>query len=106
MFHVIGRKALQWKKYVYSEDPSEQGLNPLIRPVEKDCALWLEDKGRLKKEDQQYGEWLRTDQVRPFKKTVVVVFDCSHVPCYWKKGPSMEKNTSTAKTPMNKVLIP
>ena len=29
--------------------------------VEKDYALWLEGKGRLKKEDQQYGEWLRTD---------------------------------------------
>nr|POE73345.1 hypothetical protein CFP56_40670 [Quercus suber] len=63
-------------------------------------------KGRLKKEDQQYGEWLEVDHVRPFRKTVVVVFDSSHVPYYWKKGPLMEKNTSTAKTPMNKVVVP
>ena len=31
---------------------------------ERDCEVWLQGKGRLKKEDQQYGEWLYADSVR------------------------------------------
>ena len=35
--------------------------------------MWLSGKGNLKKEDQQYGDWRRVEQVRPFRKSVVVV---------------------------------
>ena len=35
--------------------------------------MWLWVKGTLKKEDQQYGDWHRAEQVRPFCKFVVVV---------------------------------
>ncbi|KAK7815420.1 hypothetical protein CFP56_001593 [Quercus suber] len=30
---------------------------------ERDCAVWLQAKGKLRKEDQQYGEWLQVDPV-------------------------------------------
>ena len=40
---------------------------------ERDCEVWLRGKGNLKKEDQQYGDWRRAEQVRPFRKFVVVV---------------------------------
>ena len=30
---------------------------------ERDCEVWLRGKGRLKREDQQYGEWMRAEQV-------------------------------------------
>ena len=33
--------------------------------------MWLWGKGNLKKEDQQYGDWRRAEQV--FRKSVVVV---------------------------------
>ena len=31
---------------------------------ERDCEMWLRAKGNLKREDQQYGEWMRAKQVR------------------------------------------
>jgi len=40
---------------------------------ERDCEVWIQWKGRLKKEDQQYGEWLRANPVRHTQKTIVVV---------------------------------
>nr|POF18250.1 hypothetical protein CFP56_12477 [Quercus suber] len=30
---------------------------------ERDCAVWLQAKGKLRKKDQQYGEWLQVDPV-------------------------------------------
>ena len=31
---------------------------------ERDCEVWFRGKGSLKKNEQQYGEWLRVDLVR------------------------------------------
>ena len=35
---------------------------------ERDCEVWLRGKGNLKKEEQQYGDWLRAKLVRNTKK--------------------------------------
>ena len=40
---------------------------------ERNCDVWLRGKGRLKKEEQQYRDWLRADPVRHTRKTMVVV---------------------------------
>ena len=68
---------------------------------ERDCEVWLRGKGNLKKEEQQYGDWLRAKLVRNTKKkkkkTVVVVFGSSCGKPLWKKGPAMEKNQPIPK---------
>ena len=35
--------------------------------------MWLCSKGRLRKEDQQYGDWLRADSVRVVRKTLATI---------------------------------
>ena len=40
---------------------------------ERDCPMWLRGKGTLKKDDQQYGEWMRAEQFRQTRKSVAVV---------------------------------
>ena len=44
---------------------------------ERDYAVWLQGKGKLRKEDQQYGEWLRADMVRHTRKSVAVISGAS-----------------------------
>ena len=52
---------------------------------EKDCELWLRDKGRLRKEDQQYGEWLQADSVRAIRKSVATISGAARSKVPWKK---------------------
>ena len=59
--------------------------------------MWLQGKGRLKKEDQQYREWLYADSVRHMRKSVVVVHGSSRGALKWKKGPAMLKKQSSSK---------
>ena len=40
---------------------------------DKDCSLWLQSKGSLKVDDQQFGQWLHATQFNPLRKTVVDV---------------------------------
>lgn len=64
---------------------------------ERDCEVWIQWKGRLEKEDQQYGEWLCANPVRHTRKTVVVVSGSSRGAPLWKKGPTMEKRQPITK---------
>nr|POE70498.1 uncharacterized protein CFP56_22898 [Quercus suber] len=54
---------------------------------ERDCEVWLCGKGKLRREDQQYGEWLRADPIRPSCKTVAVITGAarSRAP-WWRKN--------------------
>ena len=62
----------------------------------------MRGKGFLRKEEQQYGEWLRAEPLRVTRKTVVVVLGTSRSQAPWwrkrdsKKGPSKE-NVETSK---------
>ena len=40
---------------------------------DRDYEMWLCSKGRLRKEDQQHGDWLRADSVRVVRKTVATI---------------------------------
>jgi len=62
---------------------------------ESDCDVWLRGKGRLKKEEQQYGEWLRADLVCHTRKTLVVVSSRARGKPSWKKGPAMAQKQPT-----------
>ena len=62
-----------------------------VSHVEKDCEVWLKGKGYFKKEDQQYGEWLRVEPLWQNRKSVVVVSGSKRGLLAWKKGPGNPK---------------
>ena len=54
---------------------------------ERDYEVWLRGRRKLRREDQQYGEWLRVELIRQGRKTVVVISGKAHQqPLWWKKG--------------------
>ena len=59
--------------------------------IEKDCEMWLTSREKLRKEDQQFGNWLCTEQFKPFRKSVVVIAGSACGPSKWKKDPSVPK---------------
>lgn len=57
--------------------------------------MWLQGKGKLKKEDQQYREWLRADMVRHTRKSVAVISGASRSQApWWRKQTGMLKKPS------------
>ena len=50
----------------------------------------------MKKENQQYGEWLRADPFKQNRKTVVVVSGRDRGDTMWRKGPAKQNLSSTA----------
>ena len=71
---------------------------------ERDYEVWLRGKGSLRKEEQQYGEWLRAESLRGTRKTVVVVSGTSRSQAPWwrkrdsNKGPSKENADNFKET--------
>jgi hypothetical protein len=47
---------------------------------ERDCELWLRNKGVMNKAEQQYGAWLRADVEKPVRRVEVKVAGRSNVP--------------------------
>ena len=68
---------------------------------ERDCEVWLKGKGSLKKDEQQYGEWLRANPLRQSRKTIVVEPGTSRGAKSWKKGPAIGKNQPTHTSSSN-----
>ena len=60
---------------------------------ERDCEVWLRGNGFLRKEDKQYGEWLRAEPVRASRKTVVVVPSTSRSQAPWWRKKDSNKGT-------------
>ena len=66
---------------------------------ERDCEIWLRGKGSLKREEQQYGEWMRAEQVRQTRKSVAVILGSSRSQAPWGrkfKSPSGSGNEHSA----------
>ena len=63
---------------------------------ERECEEWLRGRGKLSKDDQQYGEWLQAESVRQSKKTVAVILGrkCNQPP-WWRKGQPGQGNKSS-----------
>ena len=57
---------------------------------EKDYEMWLRNKGRLRKEDQQYGEWLRADSVRAIHKSVATIPRAARSKVPWQKQSNIQ----------------
>ncbi len=55
---------------------------------EKDCEMWLKHKGELRREEQQYGAWLRASVEKPVRRIEIKVEGRSNVP-RWGQQPSV-----------------
>ena len=63
---------------------------------ERDCEVWLRGWGKLSRDDQQYGEWLRAESIRQSKKTVAVISGRKqNQPPWWRKGQLSQGNESS-----------
>ena len=51
----------------------------------KECKVWLRGKGQLKREEQQYTDWMRANSVRITRKTVIVISRSSRNQAPWQK---------------------
>ena len=60
--------------------------------------MWLRGNGYLRKEDKQYGEWLRAEPVRASHKTVVVVPSTSRSQAPWWRKKDSNKGTPKENT--------
>ncbi|KAK7828873.1 hypothetical protein CFP56_029862 [Quercus suber] len=57
--------------------------------------MWLQGKGKLRKEDQQYGDWLRADMVRHTRRSIAVISGASRSQTpWWRKQFGMMKKPS------------
>ena len=50
---------------------------------ERDCEVWLRGRGKLRREDQQYGEWLRAKHIRQGRKMIVIISGKAHQQPLW-----------------------
>ena len=82
-------KQVGWVGFRYERLPNFCYWCGKVTNSERDCALWLRSKGGLRKEDQQFGEWLRVDSIRGVGKFVTVIIGASRIQApWWRKSGS------------------
>ena len=82
-------KQVGWVGFRYERLPNFCYWYGRVTNGERDCALWLRSKGNLRKEDQQFGEWLRVDSIRGVRKSITVIADASRTQApWWRKSGS------------------
>jgi hypothetical protein len=79
---------------------------------ERDCEMWLRNKGKMNKEEQQYGAWLRADVEKPVRRVEVKVAGRSNVPQWGqqmyggsKVSPEFSENTVHGSTGVNETVL-
>ena len=60
--------------------------------------VWLSGKGNLRKEDQQFSEWLRADSIRLAKKSVTIILGSSRSQAPWWRKPGSKVHSSTGQS--------
>ncbi|XP_065621980.1 uncharacterized protein At4g02000-like [Quercus suber] len=65
---------------------------------EKECELWLRSKGGLKKDEQQFGDWMRAEMIRSSRKSVAVIPGRARSQVPWWRKPSNKEKTSTTNS--------
>ena len=98
-------KHIGWALLKFERLPNFCNWCGRVNHVEKDCEVWFTGRKKLRKEDQQFGDWFRAEQFRSFRKSVVVVAGSSCGPSKWKKGPSVPKEQALGSTLVRDVSL-
>ncbi|XP_050290323.1 uncharacterized protein LOC126728565 [Quercus robur] len=61
----FGSQESLWVNFMYERLPIFCYWCGKLNHDDKDCVLWINSKGSLRKEDQQYGVWLRASTKKP-----------------------------------------
>ena len=79
------RKLVGWVGLKYEQLPNFCYLCGIVGHGDRDCEVWLRGKGRLRREDQHYGDWLRAEATRVTRKSVAVIAGASRSQAPWMK---------------------
>lgn len=62
---------------------------------ERECEVWLKGKGMLRRDDQQYGDWLQAEPFWPSRKTVATISGRVRTQAsWWRKSTSRDQSSS------------
>ena len=89
-------KQLGWVGLKYERLPNFCYWCARLTHGERKCEIWLKGKGSQKKDEQQFGDWMRAEPIRSSRKSIVVISGRArnNAP-WWKKSGSKEKTPST-----------
>jgi len=62
-----------WVSFKYERMPNLCYWCRRLTHYDKECSTWLKRKGTLRKNDQQFGSWLRANTPNLAKKTIIYV---------------------------------
>uniref|UniRef100_A0A2N9GDF4 Reverse transcriptase domain-containing protein n=1 Tax=Fagus sylvatica TaxID=28930 RepID=A0A2N9GDF4_FAGSY len=81
-----------WIAFKYERLPNFCYWCGLLTHGDRECEKWLRSKGSLRREDQQYGAWLRASVERPIRRVEVKVIGRSEVHRWGKSYQSSEQH--------------
>ena len=107
-----GRKAMLaggkeiWISFKYERLPNFCYWCGMLTHGDRDCDRWLRNKGTLRREEQQYGAWLRAGVDRPIRRVKVKVAGRSNIPWWSKESEQKLMETSSATSPSGGGAVP
>ncbi len=81
-----------WISFRYERLPNLCYWCGLLTHGERDCEKWLRSKGPLRREEQQYGPWMRASVEKPIRRVEVKVASRSDIPRWGKTQIHDEKS--------------
>ena len=92
-------KQIGWVGLKYERLPNFCYWCGRLSHVERDCELWIRGKENLKKENQQFREWMRADMIRPKRKTVTVIQGSARNQAPWWRKTGSKGASASAQAP-------
>lgn len=87
-----------WVSFKYERLPNLCYWCRSLSPVDKDCELWIDSEGQLKKEEQAYGSWIRAPLFVKGRSPVI------KVPGFYEAR-KMEKQRMSTEEPIASTVV-
>ena len=89
-----------WASFMYERLPNICYWCGLVLHNDKDCILWLNNRGSLRIKEQQFGPWIRAPQFNHVRKSIVEVQGYDQ-PRRTKPQSVLSKEVQTGQTMMD-----
>ena len=87
-----------WVSFKYERLPNLCYWCGCLSHVDKDCELWIDNEGQLKKEEQAYGSWICAPLFVKGRSPVI------KVPCFYEAKKRREQMNKEDPTPKSMVV--